>query len=176
MKKPCGFERVEVRGYASCPSVSCGLLVAEVSPDVLLQDMDVEVCVVGKEGGVAHVVEEASQCLPWRHLYVVAQRLDEWVFDVSEAWGNGLVGVEKDGEGRVLYHFPLVQFHGGNLYDVIFEDVQPGGLGVEDDDVALFDVACEFLDICGIGILDEVGGQQGYVFAIAAFMASVIIL
>ena len=125
------FERVE-----TAVSVCLHRVVA-VSSQTVVEDVVIVAGVVPEDRVRADVGKEAAQgfCrseqLAGSHLLMVDGI--HGVFLVAELRQDGLAGFDIQVE-RLADDFPAPDAHGGNLDDVVGEDIQAGCLGVEYDD------------------------------------------
>ena len=137
----------------------------QIAAQVVFEDAVVEVGIMGEQGSLAYIVEEGLEGFVVRLNDGVLTFFDDGVGRVAKHGGNGAVGVDVETEVGVVDHLSLSHLHGCNLYDVVFVDVESGGLGVEDHNLVLLCCPQKLLDVGAAFVAQIVGRQYGSVHA-----------
>ena len=90
---------------------------------------------------------------------LVAPFFEDGIGDVAQALGNGAVGFDVDGELGHAAALPYLLC--GYLDDVVLEDVEACGLGVEDHNFLRVVCVQEFLQVSVVSGSQDVGGAEG---------------
>ena len=153
LDKPGKFEGVETLAVAE--------LYAEGAVDIVGEDVEVELDVVADKGMALAVVEETAETFAAAEPFAVEIDGEHGVFVAAHHRGNLFGGLDNDVEVGAFDIVSVGHFDGGYLYDVVAEDVEAGGLGVEEDNLFVVEHLDEVLQV-GVAVVDEeVGGRDG---------------
>ena len=120
--------------------------------------MIIERGVVREQRTIAGKVEKGPQALSRCQQLIVLALLNDGILDVAEHLWDGAVALEINGE--LSNGSPVANPLGRNLDNIIFEDVQPRCLCIENDQVTFFICTQELLQIRPV-LMEQIGWGKG---------------
>ena len=144
----------------------------KIAAEVVDEDLVVVLDIVTHQTAVADVVDKLAQCLGMADEGGVAPLFDDGVGDVAEHLGDGALGLDMHHKGGALDHAAMLHLDSGYLQDVVVEDAESGGLGIEDHHGSVgVDGSHKVLHVGGGVVEQKIGGQEGAVEHLAHKLA-----
>ena len=128
--EPHKAERVETSGTPP-PQ----LHTAATPLQIVLKNVVIVTGVMPEKHAVAHIVDEHEQRLFPVEQFVAAHLLYHRILHVAQHARYLPVGGDEERQSRAFHYLPVSHPHRSNLHDVVLEDIESGGLGVEHHDV-----------------------------------------
>ena len=156
LEQPNDFERIEVCGMGGV-QVYRGAIALQIESENVV----IKIGIVSQQHAAAHILHKALQGLCNRQTGVALQFGHNGVGNVAKHGRNGAFCLDENVESRILHHASCTHFHGRNLHDVVFKDVQTRGFGVENHYLFGIETMGETLDITRFISRKQVGWQHG---------------
>ena len=150
------FERIEVCGMSGM-QVYRGAIALQIKSENVV----IEVGIVSQQHAIAHILHKILQGLGCGQTGIALQFGNNGVGNIAQHGGNGALCLDENIESRTLYHTTCTHFYGCNLHNIVFEDVQTCGFGVENHNLFGVETMGKPLDIGGQVGRKQVGWQHG---------------
>ena len=137
------------------------LFAAQVSGHIFAQDVVIIVGVVSKQYASLGIIKKTADALGRWKQRVVFALFDDGVDHVAQHVGNLPVGLQVYTEIAPFDHLASMYLAGGNLQDIIVEDVESCGLCVKHYDVLGVAGLNEFGKISAVGIEQHITWHHG---------------